>query len=264
MSEIDSNTNFKFLGRQAMWNGERAQALTRDNLGGRKGMRSVEVSMNQRLLYDLLRAMRGRAVIMSNDAWGCFDRVVVSTDDEEIADVARANGAETPFMRPAVLSDDITPTIPVIAHAVAMIEAITAAPVAHACCIYATAPFVAGADLQRGLAALVESEADFAFSITSYAFPIQRAFRITDAGRIAMFQPELFGARSQDLEEAWHDAGQFYWGKVSAWLTGKPLFSHDAAPVPLPRHRVQDIDTPEDWCRAEWLFKAMRHEQGQG
>lgn len=188
---------------------------------------------------------------------GCFDRVVVSTDDEEIAEVARANGAETPFMRPAVLSDDITPTIPVIAHAVAMIEAITAAPVAHACCIYATAPFVAGADLQRGLAALVESEADFAFSITSYAFPIQRAFRITDAGRIAMFQPELFGARSQDLEEAWHDAGQFYWGSSAAWKSGRPIFGESSIPVRLPRHRVQDIDTPEDWERAEWMFRAL-------
>ena len=78
-----------------------------------------------------------------------------------------------------------------------------------------------------------------------------------------MFQPEHFNTRSQDLEEAWHDAGQFYWGKAQAWLQGKPMFSHDAAPVPLPRHRVQDIDTPEDWERAEWLFKAMQTQAAQ-
>ena len=78
-----------------------------------------------------------------------------------------------------------------------------------------------------------------------------------------MFNPEHFTTRSQDLEEAFHDAGQFYWGRAAAWLAGKQLFSHDAAPVPLPRYRVQDIDTTEDWERAEWLFKAMQSQTGQ-
>jgi N-acylneuraminate cytidylyltransferase len=118
--------------------------------------------------------------------------------------------------------------------------------------------------LQTALQSLQISGADYAFSVTSYAFPIQRAIRITPQLRVEMFQPELFETRSQDLEEAWHDAGQFYWGKASAWLSGKPLFSQCAAPVYLPRHRVQDIDTPEDWLRAEWLFKAMQREQVQG
>jgi len=193
---------------------------------------------------------------------GCFDRIIVSTDDAEIVNVARAHGAEVPFVRPPELSDDHTGTIPVIAHAIAW-QNTHGQAVSQACCIYATAPFVQAADLQRGLQTLQSSGADYAFSVTSYAFPIQRAIRITPEQRVAMFQPEHFGTRSQDLEEACHDAGQFYWGKASAWLAGKPLFSQDAAPVPLPRHRVQDIDTPEDWQRAEWLFKAMQHEQGQ-
>jgi N-acylneuraminate cytidylyltransferase len=127
------------------------------------------------------------------------------------------------------------------------------------CCLYATAPFVQAADLQRGLQVLQSTGADYAFSVTSYAFPIQRAIRITAEQRVEMFQPEHFNTRSQDLPEAWHDAGQFYWGQAQAWLTGKPLFGHGSAPVPLPRHRVQDIDTPEDLERAEWLFKAMQH-----
>jgi pseudaminic acid cytidylyltransferase len=193
---------------------------------------------------------------------GCFDRIIVSTDDAEIAQVAEAHGAEAPFVRPPELSDDHTGTIPVIAHAIAWQNA-HAHAVTQACCIYATAPFVQAQDLQRGLNVLQTSGAQYAFSVTSYAFPIQRAIRITPEQRVAMFQPERFSARSQDLEEAWHDAGQFYWGEASAWLAGKPLFSQDAAPVPLPRHRVQDIDTPEDWQRAEWLFKAMQREQGQ-
>lgn len=194
---------------------------------------------------------------------GCFDRILVSTDDAEIAQVAQVHGADVPFMRPPELSDDHAGTIPVIAHAVAW-QNQHGEQAQDVCCIYATAPFVQAADLQRGLQILQSSRADYAFSVTSYAFPIQRAIRITSQERVEMFQPEHFGTRSQDLEEAWHDAGQFYWGKASAWLSGKSLFSQVAAPVPLPRHRVQDVDTPEDWDRAEWLFKAMQHEQGQG
>lgn len=190
---------------------------------------------------------------------GCFDRIIVSTDDEEIAAVARAHGAEVPFRRPAELSDDHTGTIPVIAHAVAWHNA-EGDPAGEVCCIYATAPFVEAADIRRGLTVLRESGADYAFSVTSYAFPIQRAIRINERGRVEMFNPEHFNTRSQDLEEAFHDAGQFYWGRAAAWLQGKQIFSPNALPVLLPRHRVQDIDTPEDWARAEWLFKAMTRE----
>ena len=105
---------------------------------------------------------------------------------------------------------------------------------------------------------LNDSGADYAFSVTSYAFPIQRAVRIDANGRIGMFYPEHFNTRSQDLEEAFHDAGQFYWGRASAWLAGKPIFSSAGVPVVLPRHRVQDIDTPEDWTRAESMFQALQ------
>lgn len=193
---------------------------------------------------------------------GCFDRVIVSTDDEDIAAVARQHGAETPFMRPAQLSDDYTGTIPVIRHAVEWL-ADNGYAVSQACCIYATAPFVAPEDLKRGQQLLNSEACSYAFSVTSYAFPIQRAIRITGGGRVAMFNPEHFGTRSQDLEEAWHDAGQFYWGTAQAWKEERLIFSEDAAPVTLPRHRVQDIDTPEDWVRAEWLFKAMQEQGAQ-
>ncbi len=192
---------------------------------------------------------------------GCFDRVIVSTDDAEIADVARAHGAEVPFVRPPELSDDHTGTIPVIAHATRWQAEHGPAP-ALVCCLYATAPFVRPADLQAGLAALQAApDAAYAFSVTSYAFPIQRAIRLTAAGRVDMFDPAQFGTRSQDLEEAFHDAGQFYWGRAEAWVEGRRIFAPHALPVLLPRHRVQDIDTPEDWERAEWLWRAM---QAQG
>ncbi|CAM3789185.1 pseudaminic acid cytidylyltransferase [Ectopseudomonas alcaliphila] len=190
-------------------------------------------------------------------ASGCFDAVIVSTDDTEIAEVARHYGADVPFMRPAELSDDYAGTVPVIRHAVEWFIANGEAP-EQVCCIYATAPFVTGEDIRRGLEILTGNDCDYAFSVTSYAFPIQRAIRITPADRVEMFNPEHFNTRSQDLEEAYHDAGQFYWGRAGAWLEGKILFGTHAVPVLLPRHRVQDIDTLEDWERAGWLFKAMQ------
>lgn len=197
-------------------------------------------------------------------ASGCFARVIVSTDDDEIAAVAEAHGAEVPFRRPAALSDDHTGTIPVIAHAIDWLREQDERPEA-VCCLYATAPFVQAKDLQAGLHALQGGDdVDYAFSMTSYAFPIQRALRLTPQGRVAMSQPEHFHTRSQDLEEAWHDAGQFYWGRAAAWGNGLPIFSERAVPVMLPRHRVQDIDTLEDWQRAEWLFKAWQAQHQGG
>ena len=186
----------------------------------------------------------------------CFDRIIVSTDDEEIASVAKRYGAEVPFMRPAQLADDYTGTTAVIAHAIEWQNSHGEAA-DKVCCLYATAPFVQATDLQQGFDVLESSGAEYAFSVTSYAFPIQRAIRITQNHRVEMFQPEYFNTRSQDLEEAWHDAGQFYWGRAATWLGNKQIFSSGAVPVLLPRHRVQDIDTPEDWERAELMFKLL-------
>ena len=188
---------------------------------------------------------------------GCFDRVIVSTDDQEIASVAKKYGAEVPFMRPAKLSDDYAGTIPVIKQAIEWLNKNEQAP-NLVCCLYATAPFVSAEDIQQGLKQLEQTQASYAFTVTSYAFPIQRAIKITATNHVEMFASEHFNTRSQDLEEAYHDAGQFYWGTAEAWTTEKVIFGTESTPVILPRHRVQDIDTPEDWDRAEWLFKAMQ------
>ena len=189
-------------------------------------------------------------------AANCFDAVLVSTDDNDIAAVAKAWGAEVPFLRPENLSNDFTGTSPVVRHALGWLNE-QGQPADLACCLYATAPFVSPTDLLQGLALLKERGASYAFSVTSFPYPIQRALRITESGGVAMFSPEYAGARSQDLEEAWHDAGQFYWGTAQAWLEKHPVFGERSVPVCLPRHRVQDIDTTEDWVRAEWLFRAM-------
>jgi len=187
-----------------------------------------------------------------------FDRVIVSTDSEQIAEVANSYGAETPFLRPPELADDHTPTIPVIKHAIETLEATTGAkPVSFACCIYATAPFIQAADLQAGFNVLKsDSETDFCFTATSFPFPIWRAIKIADQ-KVEMFWPENGDKRSQDLEEAYHDAGQFYWGTSHAWRNASNIFKASSTAVVVPRSRVQDIDTPEDWQRAEAMYHAL-------
>lgn len=185
-----------------------------------------------------------------------FDRIIVTTDDEEIAEIARLYGAEVPFMRPKELSDDHTATIPVIAHAIQTLQ--TNKDVIDAvCCIYATAPFVRPQDIVNAYNALVTKHKLYAFPVTTFPFPIQRAVMRDGEGNIEMFYPEHFSTRSQDLEEAYHDVGQFYWGTPDAWLDGKPIFSDAATTIVLPRHLVQDIDTMEDWMRAELMHKAL-------
>ncbi len=185
-----------------------------------------------------------------------FDKVVVSTDDEEIAAVCRAAGADVPFLRPATLADDHTGTNAVVKHALTWF-AEHGETFDQACCIYATAPFVQARYLQEGLAKLISSEKSYAFSVTSFPFPIQRGVRITQDGSVEPIYPEHVTTRSQDLEEIYHDAGQFYWGRAEAFLHDLVIFSSASVPVVLPRYLVQDIDTFEDWHRAEFMYKAL-------
>jgi len=207
-----------------------------------------------------IRPFRGKPII----AWsieaaqcaGCFDRILVSTDDEEIAAVAASHSAEVPYLRPQHLADDQATTQAVVLHALHWYEQ-QGQPVAAVCCLYPTAPFVQPGDLVEACELLGQAPPlSFVFPATSYPFPIQRAIRIESSGRSSMFQPEHFNTRSQDLEEAYHDAGQFYWARPSAWAKNDNIFE-DGLPLLLPRWRVQDIDTEEDWQRAELLHRLL-------
>lgn len=184
-----------------------------------------------------------------------FDKVIVSTDSEEIKALALSLGADVPFMRPESLSNDIVGTRPVTNHAIEFCQKHYFEP-EYVCCIYATAPFLKQQFLKAGLQALEnDKQFDFAFSVTTFPFPVQRAL-IKEQGGVAPMMPEHIAKRSQDLEEVFHDAGQFYWGRTEAWLSGKTVFSEIGYPVVLPRHLVQDIDTQEDWVRAELMYRA--------
>ncbi len=184
-----------------------------------------------------------------------FDYIIVSTDDNEIAEIAKNHGAEVPFIRPVELSDDYVGTGDVVKHAVEWVIQNIDKP-KYVCTIYATAPFVKSTDLVEGLELLKKNNCQQVFTVTSFPFPIQRAIKITHKGRVKMFQPENFMTRSQDLEPCYHDAGQFYWLITDAVLKKVSAFSEASMPLILPRHQVQDIDTPEDWKLAELMFKA--------
>jgi len=185
-----------------------------------------------------------------------FDRVIVSTDDQEIAAVAKGYGAEVPFMRPKELADDYAGTLPVIKQAIEWFDNNDQSPT-EVCCLYATAPFVQIESLQKAYQQMHDTGAEYCFTATSFPFPIQRAIKVTASNRVEMFQADQFNQRSQDLEEAFHDAGQFYWGSAEAFRAMKPIFSRVSSPYLLPRHLVQDIDTAEDWLRAELMFKVL-------
>jgi N-acylneuraminate cytidylyltransferase len=186
---------------------------------------------------------------------GLFDEVIVSTDDEEIAQLARRLGASVPFMRPAELADDHSTTLDVIRHAIGWYEQ-GGVSITLVCCIYATAPMIQASMLELGRAELDENTFDYAFSATTFDFPVQRGFRILSNGGVEMLQPEHMETRSQDLEPLYHDAGQFYWGRPEAVKRGRELFGRHSKPVLIPRYHVQDIDTLEDWEVAEQIFAA--------
>ncbi len=186
---------------------------------------------------------------------GLFDHIVVSTDDQEIADIARQCGAEVPFMRPPELSDDHAGTVPVIAHA---IEACRAQgwDAQQVCCIYPGVPLLRTEDLRAAHALLDAGDADYAFTVASFPAAVQRALRRSADGKMSPMNPEFVRTRTQDLEPGFYDAGQFYWGTAAAWLKGDSPHQNGKGLV-IPEWRAVDIDTPEDWRRAELLYQAL-------
>lgn len=184
-----------------------------------------------------------------------FDQIIVSTDDVQIAKIASDLGATAPFLRPPELSNDYVGTGPVVKHALEWCMK-NLGEVKSICTIYATAPFLEASDIKEGYELLCNTESDITFTVTNYLFPIQRALKLNKLGRVEMFQPEHFHSRSQDLEAAFHDAGQIYWATPDAILNELSAFNSGAVAQFLPSYKVQDIDNQDDWRRAELMFKA--------
>ena len=183
-----------------------------------------------------------------------FDKVVVSTDDDEIAKAAIKYGAEVPFVRPKDLSDDFSGTHEVVGHAVGWLES-RGNKIDYACCLYATAPLIQIKDLVKGFNLIKTGKWESVIAATNFSYPIFRSFEKLPNGGLKMLFPEHYESRSQDLAEAYHDAGQFYWASAQVWM-GKPNgFSKNSTIIELPSHLVQDIDTMEDWSKAEKIYE---------
>jgi pseudaminic acid cytidylyltransferase len=190
---------------------------------------------------------------------GLFDHIIVSTDDDEIAQVSRRYGAEVPFMRPAALADDYAGTMAVIAHAIELCREIGWGA-DRVCCIYPAVPLIQIQDLQDALSLLEKDGVDYVFPVAAFPSAIQRALRRMPDGYMQPFYPEYTNTRTQDLEPAYYDVGQFYWGKTEAWLSGVSPHQTGKSLV-IPEWRVVDIDTPDDWSRAEILLQLLHREE---
>ena len=204
-----------------------------------------------------IRQFHGRPMI----AWtidtainsGLFSNVIVSTEDAEIAAIAQEHGAQVPFLRPADFSNDYATTKDVMRHAVTWL-AKNQIESDFVCCLYATAPFLQAEDVVKGLRALQESTADYAYAVTEFDYSPHRALIKNQNGQVSLEKPELAAVRSQDLPSLVHDAGQFYWAKAETWLTQREILSSAGIGIEIPRSQAQDIDNEEDWKLAEALF----------
>ena len=186
-----------------------------------------------------------------------FDKIIVSTDNDEIANVAKSYGAEVPFKRPEHLSDDHTGINDVIFHAVNyMIQ--KGQVLNEVCCIYATAPLIKINDLKESLKILQTNKWNYVISATNFNYPIHRSFEIKENGSIEMLFKKYYESRSQDIVKSMHDAGQFCWGYANTWLKKQIIFDNKSTIIELPNWRVQDIDTLDDWYRAEQIYKILK------
>ena len=179
-----------------------------------------------------------------------FSDVIVSTDDEAIANVAREFGASVPFFRETSLSDDYATSTDVIKDAIRRANS----SFSDVCCLYATAPLITAEILKEAASEFKKDECKFLFSATAFDFPIQRAIKLDENARVSMFYPQFERTRSQDLEPAFHDAGAFYFGKKEAWLECSAIFAPHSKAYLLPRNLVCDIDTLEDFEFAKKLY----------
>lgn len=186
---------------------------------------------------------------------GCFDEVMVSTEDGEIAKIAKEVGAKIPFRRNENTADDQAMLADVIEEVLLAYQE-KGREFDIFCCILPTAPFLSADRLKEGYHMLINNDVDSVLPVCRFSYPIQRALKVDD-GLLKMFRPENYNVRSQDLEPAFHDCGQFYWMRSESILTQKQLFAEKSIGIELPESEVQDIDNEEDWKMAELKYQIL-------
>ncbi len=186
-----------------------------------------------------------------------FSEVMVSTDDEEIAAVSRYHGAVVPFFRTKKNADDFSTTVDVIGEVLEKYRRDNKTFL-NACCIYPTAPFVSTITLKTGFEKLINEKRNCVFPIVEFSYPIWRGLIIANDGKVNLIWPEFQNSRSQDLEEVYHDAGQWYWFNVKTFQKEKKIFTENSASIRLNPMEVQDIDNPSDWNLAELKYEYLQ------
>jgi pseudaminic acid cytidylyltransferase len=186
-----------------------------------------------------------------------FDEVIVSTDDNETSELAKKYNATTPFIRPANLSDDYTPTVPVVSHAIHELEK-SGKIVTAACCIYPCVPLLNEVDIRDSWQLLQKASSFYSFPIAEFPSAIQRALKRNLNGVIEPFSPDYTQIRTQDLEPAYYDAGLFYWGWRDSWIKQHEIHPNGVGLV-IPNWRAVDIDNSDDWTRAELMFQTLKN-----
>jgi N-acylneuraminate cytidylyltransferase len=187
---------------------------------------------------------------------GCFDEVMVSTDDKEIAEISISCGAKVPFFRSELSSDDHAST-PVVIEEVISEYNKRGITLDYVCCIYPTAPFLKAEKLKEAMDTLEKTGVDSVFPVVQFSYPIQRALKIESNNEVKMIWPENLNKRSQDLMFTYHDCGQFYALNTKSFLDQKKLFCEKSSPIIMSELEVQDIDNEEDWRIAELKYKTL-------
>ena len=188
-----------------------------------------------------------------------FDDVIISTDSAIISKMGKKMGANVPFLRPKYLSGNKTGIVEVISHVIKKYKLIYKKNISFVCCILPTAPFIQIKDIKAGFKKIIIGKYPYVISVSNYEFPIDRAFILDKNNHIKNYSPTFYKKRSQDLNDVFFDAGLFYWGSANSWINKKPIFSKTTSTIMIPRWRVQDIDTIDDWKRSEIMYKIINN-----
>ena len=188
-----------------------------------------------------------------------FEKVIVSTDNEEIKDVALKYGAQVPFVRPKQFADDFIGTHEVIGHAVKWLEE-NGEKIDYVCCIYPTAPLLNKDDIVKGFKLIKSNKWRSVIAATNFSYSIFRSFKCLPNGELKMIFPKYYNSRSQDIPDVYHDAGLFYWAKPNTWKEKPKKYFQKKSIVKIPNYRIQDIDTLDDWKKAEIIYKIINRD----
>ena len=215
--------------------------------GGSKRIpkKNIKIFCGKPIIYWVIKAVKKSKI---------FDKIIVSTDSKKIAKIVKNYNIDVPFIRPKQFSGDRVSTLKVIIHAIKWLIKNNCKPT-YVCCIYPTAAFIRSSDILKGYKAIKKNKNSFILSGSSFVSSVSRSFYKTSKNKLKMIFSKNYFKRTQDLKKIYYDAGQFYWGSKNSWLTTKTILNNSSDIVYIPKWIAIDIDTHEDWKKAEKFAK---------